>query len=184
MLSTEEVQWVCKAQAADRDAFSLLVDRYWLRLARWFYSVTARRDVAEDLTQETFLRAWIALPHLQTAGAFRVWLFRIAHNCVLTHIRQTRHEEIGVLPRSMLAPQPSPLASMIDTEGQQLLLAALARLSVNFRLTYQLWTQEELPYSKIAQILSITEATARWRVCKARQFLARELQEFLSFTTT
>jgi RNA polymerase sigma factor (sigma-70 family) len=183
MLAAEEIDWVCKAQAADREAFSLLVDRYWERLARWFYGITARRDMAEDLTQETFLRAWVALPRLQTVAAFRVWLFRIAHHCFLSQLRRSGREACTDLEITLPISEPAPLAALIDAEGQQMLVDALGRLAVTFRVAYLLWTQEEMPYSKMAEVLVITETTARWRVYKARQFLAKELQGYLDLAT-
>jgi RNA polymerase sigma-70 factor (ECF subfamily) len=179
MLQRDEVEWVQKAQAGDRDAFSLLVDRYWERLCRWLFAMTAKRDLAEDLTQEAFLRAWSALGQLHGSACFRVWLFRIGRNCLLTRVRRTHGKDETTLPTDLPGMEPTPLDTLLESESQQLLMQALARLPVGYRMAYLLWTQEELPYSTIAQILAVTEETARWRVCKARQFLFKELRVFL-----
>jgi RNA polymerase sigma-70 factor (ECF subfamily) len=179
MLQPEEVSWVQQAQTGDRDAFSRLVDRYWERLCRWLFALTGRRDVAEDITQEAFLRAWSALPRLQGTASFRVWLFRIGRNCLLTRVRGLRGKNVASLPADLSGASDNPLENILEREGQQLLMNALARLPVGYRMAYLLWTQEELPYSKIAEVLAVTEETARWRVCKARQFLFKELKMYL-----
>ncbi len=64
----EEQNWAGRARAGDRDAFARLVERYWGRVYRWLHGLTMRRHLAEDLTQEVFLRAWSALPQLRQAG--------------------------------------------------------------------------------------------------------------------
>ncbi len=175
----EEDAWVREAQAGDRASFSLLVDRYWEHLCRWLLALTGRQDLAEDITQETFLRAWSALARLQTASSFRVWLFRIARNCLLTRARRGRGKEHVALPTDLPGAEQTPLDSVLETESKQMLLDALSRLPAGYRMAYLLWTQEDFPYSKIALVLGVTEETARWRVCKARQFLLKELNVYL-----
>ena len=179
MCHPDEVQWVIRAQAGDREAFSLLVDHYWERLCRWLFVLTSAKEIAEDVTQETFLRAWSALPRLQSTLSFRIWLFRIGRNCLLAKVRGLRKRTAGPLPPDLPGSLVSPLDEMVDDEAQQMLRDALARIPVGYRMAYLLWTQEDLPYSTISQVLGVTEETARWRVCKARQFLLRELKVYL-----
>lgn len=175
----DEGDWVRKARSGDRVAFAMLVDRYWDRLRRWLYGLTGAHHIAEELTQEAFFRAWISLETLHADGTFRVWLFRIARNCMLDSKRGPRGIAPRPLPDDSQSSHVGPLTELLERESQQLLEAALARLPTLFREAYLLWTQEELPYGQIAQILGITEPTARWRVCRARQFLLSELKAYL-----
>ena len=175
----EEGEWVRQARAGDRAAFAALVDRYWDRLRRWLFALTRQEHLAEDLTQEAFLRAWQALPTLEGPGGFRPWLFRIARNCLLDRQRGPRGAEARSLPADLQAKGTGPVGDVLEREAQQMLQAALARLPTDYRAAYVLWTQEDMPYCQIAQVLAISEETARWRVCKARQFLLRELQPYL-----
>jgi RNA polymerase sigma-70 factor, ECF subfamily len=179
MCHADESQWVLRAQTGDRQAFAHLVDYYWERLCRWLFALTSGKDLAEDITQETFLRAWSALPRLQSTVSFRIWLFRIARNCLLAKVRSLRNRKLVPLPPDVACSPHSPLDDMVDDESQQMLRDALVRVPVGYRMAYLLWTQEDLPYCTIAQVLGVSEETARWRVCKARQFLRRELKVYL-----
>jgi RNA polymerase sigma-70 factor, ECF subfamily len=68
------------AQAGDRAAFSRIVALYWDRLHRWLFHMTRDRHQAEDLTQETFLKALAHISSFRAGSNFRAWLFRIGHN--------------------------------------------------------------------------------------------------------
>ena len=178
----EEVEWVRRARQGDRDAFTRLIDLYWDRIHRWLVGLTGRRHTAEDLTQEAFLKAWIALPGLRGDRTFRVWLFRVARNCLLDTERGRRGQLPEPLSTEVETAEPGPLAQVIQEEAQQNLQAALARLPVPQRAAYLLKMQEELSYAQVARILGVSQETARWHVCKARQKLLKEMQAYLDQT--
>ena len=175
----DDQSWVLQAQAGDRQAFAALVDRYWGRVYRWLWGLTHNAHLAEDLTQEVFLKAWSALPNLKQPATFRPWLFCVARNCLINVRRGPRGELLQQLPEALSTSQPGPLAEAIENEGRAELEAACQRVPVLFRGAFLLWTQEDMPYPEIAVALGITEETARWRVCKARQFLLKELESYL-----
>jgi RNA polymerase sigma-70 factor (ECF subfamily) len=174
-----ENDWVRKARTGDRAAFAALVDRYWDCLRRWLFGLTGKEHLAEDLTQEAFFRAWSALPRLQADVTFVVWLFRIARNCFLDYRRGPHGRQPKRLPADLSGPSADPLGELLHREAQSRLEAALGGLPTHYRAAYLLWTQEDLPYCQIAQVLAITEETARWRVCKARQSLLKEMKAYL-----
>ena len=178
-MDDQEREWVRLARRGDRDAFASLADRYWERVRRWLYGLSGQAQVAEDMTQEAFLKAWTNLPRLEAEATFHVWLYRIARNCLLDSKRGPRGQKTRELPEALEAKSAGPLGDLVDAEAQDLLRAALTRLPDTYRSAYLLWTQEDLPYSEIAQTLDIAEETARWRVCKARQFLLKELRTYL-----
>ncbi len=168
-----------KAGTGDRAAFAALVDRYWHPLRRWLLGLTGREHEAEDLTQEAFFRAWSALPQLPRAVTFRVWLFRVARNLLVSGRRGPRGAPTANLPADLPAQDAGPLSEVLEGEAQDQLRAALARLPTPYRAAYLLLSQEDFSYGQIAGVLEITEETARWRVFKARQFLLKELRAYL-----
>ncbi|MBA4192257.1 MAG: hypothetical protein C0467_30170 [Planctomycetaceae bacterium] len=176
--SGQERDCVRRAQAGDRAAFAALVDRYWNPVRSWLASMTRQEHLAEDLTQEAFLKAWAGLPKLAAEMTFRVWLFRIARNEFLAFARSPRtaiREELPDVPDQT----PGPPQRLEEQEARNALRAAIEKLPETYRDAYLLWTHERLPYMEIADILDVTEETARWRVCEARQRLAAALRRFL-----
>src|SRR3954454_22780584 len=86
-LTDDEDLWIRRAQAGDADAFASLVECYWTQIYRWLYALTQELHTAEDLTQETFLKAWAGIGKFQAGTRFRAWLFQIARN---SHIDRRR----------------------------------------------------------------------------------------------
>lgn len=174
-----ELDCVRRSQAGDRSAFAVLVNRYWDCVRRWLHGLTRQAQLAEDLTQEAFVRAWTSLPELKVGATFRVWLFRIARNCLIDARRGPRGIAPETLHNSVADHRAGPVRDLLEREGQQQLEAALANLPEAYREAYLLWVQEELPYPDMAQVLGTTQETARWRVCKARQLLHQALAQYL-----
>jgi len=179
----QENLWVRKAQAGDRQAFSCLVDLYWERMFRWLCGLTGQGPAAEDLTQETFLKAWTGLPSLKDPTLFRSWLFSIARNCWVSGHRGQKHLPAQRLPDAVAASDAGPVEQLLTQEGRSLLEAACAKLDTIFRAPFLLWTHEDVSFAEIGRILGITEETARWRVCKARRLLLKQLHAYLDEAT-
>jgi RNA polymerase sigma-70 factor (ECF subfamily) len=149
------------------------VERYWERLYRWLFHLTHDRHTAEDLAQEAFLKAFAHLRKFQPGSNFRAWLFRIAHNAFANQCRSARPRE--PLPDDLSAHEPGPEASLLSKEALQGLTQAVAQLPTEFRAALLLRAEEDLSFRQIADVLGLTEETARWRVFKARQKLLAAL---------
>jgi RNA polymerase sigma-70 factor (ECF subfamily) len=175
----EEQLQVQQAQAGDRQAYAALVERYWARVFRWLFGLTRREQLAEDLTQEAFLKAWKSLRSFQIGASFRAWLFRIARNCLIDSQRGPRGAASQPLPAGVADRNAGPVEVALEHEGQDLLAAACRRLPVHFQQAYLLWAEDELSFAEIAQALDTTEETARLRVFKARLFLVGVLGCYL-----
>ncbi len=179
LLPSEEAEWIRAAQAGDspaaRAAFARLVERYWDRLYRWLYRLTRDRHAAEDLTQETFLKALAGLRSFRPGSNFRAWVFKIGHN---NFVNQTRSERRGKqpLPEDAAGPEATgPEHAAENREALEAVAKAVAALPVDFRAALLLRIEEGLSFREVARVLGTTEETARWRVFKARQKLMKVL---------
>lgn len=166
----EEHRRIVAAQHGDRPAFAQLVECYWDRLYRWLYQLSRNRHTAEDLTQETFLKALAGLKKFQAGTNFAAWLFRIAHNNYANHCRMAARRR-EPLPVEVPDRQRGPLDQAASAEELRNLAKAIQRLPDEFRAALLLRVEQGLSFREIAAILDLTEETARWRVFKARQKL-------------
>jgi RNA polymerase sigma-70 factor (ECF subfamily) len=166
----DEHRLIVAAQKGDRPAFARLVEHYWDRLYRWLYHLTRDRHSAEDLVQESFLKAFAGLKKFQAGTNFAAWLFRIAHNNFANHCRASARTR-EALPEALPDRQQGPLEEAVSAEALRNLTQAMNRLPAEFRAALLLRVEEDLSFRQIAEVLDLTEETARWRVFKARQKL-------------
>ena len=169
-LPAEDDGLIRAAQECDREAFAALVERYWERLYRWLCHLTRNRHAAEDLTQETFLKAFSRLQRFRAGTNFAAWLFRIAHNNFANHYRLMQRST-RPLPEDRPAQAQSPCEEAETRETMRSLAEAISRLPTDLRAAVLLRVEEDLSFRDIAEVMGLTEETARWRVFKARQKL-------------
>jgi RNA polymerase sigma-70 factor (ECF subfamily) len=170
----DEHALVQRAQQGDRQAFGVLINRYWDRLYRWLYHLSHHRQQAEDMAQETFLRAFRKLASFRPGTNFRAWLFRIAYNGFLNQQRLDGRSR-QLFPDQVPAGCQGPAEQAMTQEALRLLARAMGRLPNDFRAALLLRAEEGLSFRQIAGVLRITEETARWRVFKARKKLMEVL---------
>jgi RNA polymerase sigma-70 factor (ECF subfamily) len=166
----EEQRQIVRAQAGDRPAFAALAERYWDRLYRWLYQMTRDCHAAEDLVQDTLLKAFTALGKFRPGSNFGAWLFRIAYNGFANYWRAA-HRRLEVFPADLPDGGPRPEQEAQSREELHNLAVAVAALPAEYRAALLLRVEEGLSFREIADVLDLTEATARWRVFKARQKL-------------
>ncbi len=169
-LPFEEPALIRASQRGDRQAFAALVERYWDRLFRWLYHLTHDRHTAEDLVQDTFLKALGHLESFQAGTNFQAWLFRIAHNSWVNQARSAVRSR-QPLPEHLAGKDEGPVEQVLTQESLQLLARAVGRLPAEFRAAFLLRAEQGMSFRQIAGVLGLTEETARWRVFKARQKL-------------
>ncbi len=114
----EEERLIRAAQKGDRPAFAALIEAYWDRLYRWLYHLAHDRHAAEDLTQETFLKAFAGLHRFRAGTNFAAWLFRIAHNNFANQRRATARGR-EPLPEDVAAPDAGPCEEAESREALQ-----------------------------------------------------------------
>lgn len=175
LLPDEEADWIRAAQDGDRSAFKCLVERYWDRLYRWLYHLTRDRHTAEDLTQETFMKALAAVKSFRAGSNFRAWVFRIGHNNFVNQKRAERRTK-HPLPEDAASPNLGEAEAAVENrEALEAVARAVGELPADFRAALTLRVEEGLSFREVARILGTTEETARWRVFKARQKLMKVL---------
>ena len=174
----DEHELVCRAQQGSREAFAALIDFYWDRLYRWVYHLCHDCHVAEDVAQESFLKAFAHLASFRAGTRFQAWLFRIGHNALVNQRRQAKRSR-QPFPEDIETGHAAPPEEAMSREALQMLARAVGRLPRDFRAAFLLRIEEDLSFREIAEVLQITEETARWRVFKARQKLMESLAPHL-----
>jgi RNA polymerase sigma-70 factor (ECF subfamily) len=178
-LRAEEVALLEAAQKGDRPAFATLVERYWDRLYRWLYHLSHDRHAAEDLAQETFLKAFAGLATFQVGTNFQAWLFRIGYNNFVNEKRRGAGRVRQPFPEHVAAGGAGPDEQAMNRETLQVLARTVGRLPNEYRSAFLLRVEEGLSFREIADVLGTTEETARWRVFKVRQKLLTVLSPHL-----
>jgi RNA polymerase sigma-70 factor, ECF subfamily len=179
-----------RAATGDREAFDVLVLRYQSQVYR-LVRILSRRDrhEAEDLTQETFIRAYRAMGQFRHDSTFRTWLHRIALNVIWSHLSRLRQraQHVGLEPMGDDlgdAPAREPVASPDDVEvaliRRQAIDRALATLSTEARLAITLRDVQGLEYHEIATITGVPIGTVESRIFRARRRLRPLLEPLRS----
>jgi RNA polymerase sigma-70 factor (ECF subfamily) len=145
------------------------VYRYALRLA-------GRSDLAEDLTQETMLRAWQSRGKLRDPRVARVWLLRIATNLWNDHLRKAKFRP-RVLECEPPCPRPTPAAISDERENVMLALAAMDQLPPRQRQVLFLSTCEGLSQAEVAEVLDIGLPAVKANLSLARKEMRRRLSD-------
>ena len=167
-----------KAQRGDERAFTLIVRAYERPVYNYVVRLVGDRSLAEDLTQEVFVRVFQGLPSFSLRSRFTTWLFQVTKNRVLDELRALERR-----PRSVATLEDIPPLEVIDQPFERLEMIdavwrAIEGLNVDLKMALLLRDVVGLPYTEIADSLEITLATVKWRIYKAREevqaSLARE----------
>ncbi|HXK11280.1 MAG TPA: sigma-70 family RNA polymerase sigma factor [Vicinamibacteria bacterium] len=180
-MGPEDSFLIARARQGDLPAFEEVVRRYQRRVYGVALRIVRAHDVADDVAQEAFVRAWRSLDRFDLARPFGPWVCRIAANLAVNHVRSPRAREEG-LPEGRAettAPDPGPLATVLDAEARRVLDTAVAELPTEQRAVFVLRTFEEMSYAEIAEALSLSPGTVMSRLFRARERLARALGPYL-----
>nr|HEX4319099.1 RNA polymerase sigma factor [Kofleriaceae bacterium] len=175
-----ERAWVAGLRTGDPAAFDAVFAAYRRRVFGYLVRMTRRRDVAEDLLQETFLRLAQHARGLRAESSLRGWLFAVAHRLVVSwsRARAVRAQLAGDLPaREPESPARSPLEAVADSQAQLALERALGELPAPFREVALLVGVEGLSPAEAAEILGVRGDLVRQRLARARAQLAAALGE-------
>lgn len=166
-------------------ALDALMSRWGDRVIAFLFRMTGRRDVAEDLAQETFVKLYQARGRYKPSGSFSTWLFAIAANLSRNHARwQRRHPTVSMddADGDAAFPEPadpsrSPDGTAIGHEISDKVNQALLALPLDLREALTLFVHEDLGYADIAGILGCTTKAVETRIYRARQILKEQLKD-------
>ncbi|MFI5357042.1 MAG: sigma-70 family RNA polymerase sigma factor [Opitutales bacterium] len=182
---------VRRVQEGDVAAFDQLVVKYRERLYGVVYNMTSNREDAADLTQDAFIKSFQSINRFQGQSSFFTWLYRIAVNSTLTHLRKNRLRTFFSLERVDEDDRPTAevIAALTDTTGverdtfvkelQERLNEAMHKLSIKHRTVVTLFEIDGLSHQEIAEIMNCSVGTVRSRLHYAKQLLQSELQPYL-----
>jgi RNA polymerase sigma-70 factor, ECF subfamily len=180
-------EWVARARAGDPDAFRVLVERHSRAVFRLAFRMTGNEHDAEDVVQESLLKAYRNLGRFEERAQFSSWLFRLTANCAydLLRTRSRRQEESLEPPPDQPSPglldgvaseEPAPDRLVWSGEVGRRVRAAMARMSASERAAFTLRHFEGLSIQEICGTLELDPSAAKQSVFRA----VRKLREALA----
>jgi len=186
-----DMEIVRRVQAGDVAAFDRLILKYRERVYGIVYNMTSNREDAADLTQDAFIKAFQSIHRFGGQSSFFTWLYRIAVNSTLSHLRKSRLRSFFSLER-VDSDEPVSreiVAALTDKTGvdrdtfvrelQEKLNDAMQKLSTKHRTVVTLFEIDGLSHQDIAEVMNCSVGTVRSRLHYAKQLLQAELQPYM-----
>jgi RNA polymerase sigma-70 factor, ECF subfamily len=182
---------VRQVQLGDVAAFDGLILKYRERVFGIVYNMTANREDAADLTQDAFIKAFQSINRFGGQSSFFTWLYRIAINSTLSHLRKHRLrsffslesiDEDAPVSRELIAALTDKSGADRDTfvrELKEKLNEAMQKLSIKHRTVVTLFEIDGLTHQEIAEVMDCSVGTVRSRLHYAKQLLQSELQSYM-----
>jgi RNA polymerase sigma-70 factor (ECF subfamily) len=177
-----DAELVARSKQQDTVAFGELVNRYQKTVFRIVLRMVKSQDDADDLTQDTFVRAYRGLKTFKEEYDFHPWLYRIAVNQAINFINKRKRQaavDLDDVPEGDIQQGPapeSPIQSASREELMEHLEAALAKLPEEQRTVFVLRVQEGLSYEEIAEVMDTPKGTVMSRLARARMALRKFLK--------
>lgn len=165
-----EAEWAVRGAAGDRDALRAIVVAHQDAVYRLLLRLGGDRELARDLAQDAFVKAFAALGGFRPGAPMRPWLFRIANNLFLDHVRRRHPESLDALHEGGAEAGAEDPALARLGEGMAL-AEALASLPVNWRQALVLRHDDDLSYEEIAEVLGVPIGTAKTWLFRGRERL-------------
>ncbi len=177
----EDAELADRARQGDRDAFGTLIEKYQGPIFAYALHFFRNATRAEDITQETFLRAFRFLHTYDPSRRFSTWLYTVARNlCIDRHRERVRTDHVDVdslHPRHLMAAQThqNPLQRLEDREDRERLLWAIRQLPEKYRTPILLCYMQGLPYQEISDIVGISLNNTKIRIFRAKKMILKLL---------
>lgn len=182
MNSAEDL--VERARRGDEEAFRLIFERYGRPVISFIYDMVGERGLAEELTQETFVRAYRSLNAFRDEARISTWLFGIAKNVAREALR-ARHKEnskVGITDQIVINlpdGQPAPDCQLLDKELNGVIREALKTLDEDKRLVFTLKVFQQRSYEEIAEITGFSPAKLKTDLHRARMEMRRLVSPYM-----
>ena len=182
-------QLINDALTGDQKAFSAIVNRYREQIYHFIFKMVKDRAQAEDLTQETFIKAFRALASFNSNYAFSTWLYKIAANNCIDYFRKKKlattsidtpiQAKDGGLRRDFPDGQEGPESQLISKERTNQIQLAIDSLPEKYKQAIMLRHSQDQSYEEIAQELNLPLGTVKVRIFRAREMLKSKLKDQL-----
>lgn len=197
LASDSDQMLVERTVAGDPAAFELLVIKYQRRVERLISRMVRDVDLIEDIAQETFIRAYRALPKFRGEAQFYTWLYRIAVNTAKKFLLELKHdptvsqstldrhneEDETYQPKSEPSTDETPESVLAAKEIGQAVNAALAALPEDLKVAITLREMDGLSYEEIADVMNCPVGTVRSRIFRAREAISARIKPMLNKQT-
>jgi len=184
---------VLRFQSGEREAFEALVRRYQPKVYGVICNMVRNEHLAQDITQEVFIKLYRFLPHFKGRAKFYTWFYRVAVNHTMTAMKRARRngwmrqanpEEGGSDPIEMQGDTTlNPQKLLYDRELARCIDNAVGSLSETLRSTFVLREYEDLSYADLAKIFKCSRGTIKSRLSRAREELRQKLSPYLEQRT-
>lgn len=178
-----------RARAGERAAFDELVSKYQRRLMRLLARLLSDQTEAEDVVQDTFIKAYKALPHFRGDAAFYTWLYRIGINTAKNALLNRKRHATGPIEPAVARAEPpdedrlrdinTPESELASKQIAETVNAAMDALPIDLRTTIALREIEGMSYEEISEIMGCPIGTVRSRIFRAREAIAKKLRPLL-----
>ncbi|MBN2182431.1 MAG: RNA polymerase sigma factor [Sedimentisphaerales bacterium] len=178
----DEEAAVKTSRAGDKTAFSLLIEQYYKNIYRYAYQFTGSHQDADDICQETFLRAYENIEALKDGKNFKGWIFRIATNLSRKRIKKLKLRDgivSNFLPQQNGDKQRQPIEELSVREKALLINRELQKMPEQLRMATTLVLIEGQTQKETAEILDCSESTVSRDVEKGRDWLRSRLENLL-----
>jgi RNA polymerase sigma-70 factor, ECF subfamily len=181
----DEKELVRLAQEGSQEAFEELVKKYQSKVFSMALSFTRNREAADDLAQEVFLKAYLALPRFQGKSEFGTWLYRISVNHIKDFLRKKgRAKEVSLedVGEISLSDRDQADKAVLEAEAEArrgLVRRSVERLPDKYRVILTLRDIQGLPYDEISRVLRLSPGTVDSRLHRARKILRDRMSPYL-----
>lgn len=184
---------VAQVLAGDKEAFRLLVDRHTRSIYGVAYRMTGTQQDAEEIVQETFLRAYKSLYRFELRSSFSTWLYRIAVNRSLDFLKAKKMTDTYQLSNNLssgpeeddreiqiAAADPGPDRLLLSTEARQKIAQAIEMLSPAERVAFTMRHMEGKSIEEISKALNVRASAAKNSIFRAVQKIRQRLEPLMS----
>jgi len=183
-LMNSSADLVTRACQGDQEAFRLIFERYSRPLISFIYDQVSNRELAEELTQETFVRAYRGLHTLRTETKLSTWLFGIAKNVaresLRARVRDDRHVDLeDKLVLNLSDRGPVPVKQLLNKELNEVIQNSLALLDEDKRLVFTLKVFQQCSYEEIAEITGFSIPKLKTDLHRARTEMRRRVGSYV-----
>ena len=180
---------VQKALTGDQAAYDQLLKKYRGAIYGLTYKMVSNKEQAEDIVQETFIKAFSALSSFNEEYSFSTWLFKIASNNCIDFLRKKRlqtfsidqstESQDGTMTKELPDPIVNPEMRLIESEKRSIIEMAIENLPKKYRIAIIMRHKEEKSYEEISEALGIPLGTVKARIFRAREKLKKYLKDRL-----